>query len=263
MAISESSINKGFKLDDYKKVVILLAKSMWNIQDYASKQLFDPVAMEARVIVEAVCTYMLGERPINLGEAIHKITQMNKILSNPLRILRDFGCMGVHLDNNIMNNNITRTDENTALAIIQTVFDVLILIRDDIICNHKFDADIALKKLCENRKRLSSERMSLESRNISKKKSCADESKIEGCRRINLGCPYLHKDDDGFDVNESLKYCEIINNFKKKKSKKANIESVKVISVNEIEKKLLENKNTQDKKKELTILHLCTFKTPN
>lgn len=265
MALSQSTINKGSKLEDYKIVVILLAKSMWNIQDYASKKLFDPVAMEARVIVEAVCTYILGERPINLGEAIHKITQMNKILSKPLRILRDFGCTGVHLENNSMNNKITRTDENTALAIIQTVFDVLILIRDDIIRNHKFDADKALKKLCENRKRVSSERMSLESRNINKKKSCADESKIEGCCRINLGCPYLHKDDDGFDINESKKYFEIINNFKKKKSKKTNIESdeivskninnSQIISVNEIEKKLFENKNlnTQEKK-ELIIL---------
>ena len=220
MAQFQSGITRGSVIHDYKNIVMALAKSMWNIQDYASKRSFDPVAMESRVIVEAVCTYVLGERPINLGEAVHKISQIHQMLSSPLRLLKNFGCTSVHLENFITNTQISRTDENTALAIIQTVFEVLIIIRDDIVHNHKIDTNHALKNLYEHRKRLSQDRMSLESRNINKKKSCADESKPAGCIRCNMGCPYLHRTDYEFDPNDSRKNLEMINEFKLKKLRK-------------------------------------------
>ena len=59
----------GVKIEDYKKIVMMMANSMWNIQTYAFNKTYDPIAMEARVIVEAVCTYFLNERFQDLGES--------------------------------------------------------------------------------------------------------------------------------------------------------------------------------------------------
>ncbi len=209
----------GVKIDDYKKIVMLMANSMWNIQTYAYNKTYDSIAMEARVIVEAICTYFLNLRFSDLGESLKLIEEENPYLNKLLRKLRRAGCVSVHLNITLTKNkNIFRIDEDTAYSIICTVFDVLNIVRDDIINKYVEDSDIAITNLYKNRIRLSATRLCLETVNEDKKKSCADESKEGGCSKI--GCPFLHRCDKNFDSNDSKKNLEIIQMMKQKKNKK-------------------------------------------
>lgn len=209
----------GEKIEDYKKIVMLMANSMWNIQTYAYNRTYDPIAMEARVIVEAVCSYFLKERLEDLGESLKLIEEINPILNKLLRRLRKAGCISVHLNITLTRNkNIYRINEDTAYSIICTAFDVLDIVRNDIKKKYIEDSDIANTNLYKNRIRLSANRLCLETVTDDKKKSCADESKPEGCCKI--GCPFLHRTNKNFDSNDSRKNLEIIQIMKQKRNKK-------------------------------------------
>jgi hypothetical protein len=209
----------GVKIEDYKKIVMMMANSMYNIQTYAYNKTYDPIAMEARVIVEAVCSYFLKERLEDLGVSLKQIEEINPLLNRLLRRLRKAGCTSVHLNITLTKNkNIYRIDEDTAYSIICTVFDVLNIVRNDIIIKYVEDSDIAITNLYKNRIRLSANRLCLETVNDDKKKSCADESKPDRCCKI--GCPFLHRTDKNFDSNDSIKNLEIIQIMKQKKNKK-------------------------------------------
>ncbi len=212
----------GEKIQDEKKIVMLMSNSMWNIQTYASNKTYDAIAMEARVIVEAVCTYFLKERFQDLGESLKLIEEQNHILNILLRRLRKAGCVSVHLNITLIKNkNIFRIDEDTAYSIICTVFDVLNIIRNDIKNKYENISDIAFTNLYKNRIRLSSERLCLETNQTNIEKSCADESKPEGCCKI--GCRYLHRCDKNFDENDSRKNLEILQMMKQKKKSKMEV----------------------------------------
>jgi hypothetical protein len=209
----------GEKIEDYKKIVMMMAKSLWNIQTYAHNKTYDPIAMEARVIAEAVCSYFLKERLQVLGESLKLIEEINPILNRLLRRLRKAGCVSVHLNTTLTKNkNIFRIDEDIAYSIICTVFDVLDIVRNDIRNKYVEDSNIANTNLYKNRIRLSANRLCLETVNEDKKKSCADESKEGGCCRI--GCPFLHRCNKNFDEKDSKKNLEIIQIMKQKKNKK-------------------------------------------
>lgn len=215
----DTPIPFGVKIEDYNKIVMLMANSMYKIQTYAYNKIYDAIAMEARVIVEAVCSYYLKERLQDLGSSLKQIEETNPLLNRLLRILRKAGCTSVHLNITLTKNkNIYRIDEDTAYYIICTVFDVLKIIRNDINIKYIEDSDIATTNLYKNRIRLSANRLCLETINYDKKKSCADESKPDGCCKID--CPFLHRTDKNFDSNDSIKNLEIIQIMKQKKNKK-------------------------------------------
>ena len=69
-----------------------------------------------------------------------------------------------------------------------------------------------IKNLYKNRIKLSKDRLTSKTIAINKKKSCADESKPEGCCKI--GCPYLHRSDVDFNQEDSRKNLEIFQNLK-------------------------------------------------
>ncbi len=214
----ESNIPIVGKINDYKRIIMLISNSMWTIQTYANNKTYDSIAMEARVIVEAVCTYFLKERFQDLGESLKFIEEKNPLLNKLLRKLRRIGCVSVHLNITLTKNkNIFRIDEDTAYSIIFTVFDVLKIVRDDIVENDENSSQIAILNLYKNRIKLSTNRLCLETIETNKNKSCADESKIEGCCKI--GCPYLHKCDKDFDKEDSLKNLQILQMMKQKKRK--------------------------------------------
>lgn len=214
----ETSTITEIKIMDHTRVISLIAQSMYNIQTYIYNKTFDPVAMEARVIVEAVSTYYMEETVQDLSLAFEYIEEINPNLNRLLRKLRRFGCKSVHL--NVVSNknkNIFRINEMTAYSIICTVFDVLNIVRNDIAQKYSTYEQLAIVNLYKNRIKLSANRICLDVIELNKKKSCADESKPEGCCKI--GCPYLHRSDTNFSEKNSLENLEIINKMKQKKNK--------------------------------------------
>ncbi len=214
-------ISPSTRSSNYKYSVLTISMSMYKIQKHVSlkdrDKSWDPVALEARIIAEAICTFMMKQKPPNLGQAIFDIIRANPDMEG-LAKLRKLGCQAVHIsrEGKTERNFGTRITKDEAIGLVQNVFDVVKIFRDNLTQVYVDEARKALSEFIILRSRLSNDRLTATSISSCKNKSCADESKPDGCQK--MGCPYLHRDDFGFSEEESLRNLENIKGKKKKKS---------------------------------------------
>ncbi len=206
-------LNTNTKIDDYKVIMSSIARSMWKIQTYAHNKTYDAIAMECRIIVEAVCSFILEKKVQDVGQSIKLISKNLPNFGRLLFKIRKIGCTVVHLDDSLDRNNyVFKINENTAYYLIIMIYDVLCLVKNNISLKYSVDSDKAIENLYKNRIKLSKDRLTRKTIAINKKKSCADESKPERCCKI--GCPYLHRSDEDFSQEDSRKNLEIFQNLK-------------------------------------------------
>ncbi len=221
---------------DYQNKIVDIPRSMYLIQKYFSTtdrdNSWEPVAMEARVIVEAISTIIPGVKEDTMGKTVENIIRRHKEME-PLRELNRIGCKGVHLGKKErMTSRITKDE---AVQILNNVYHVIKCLRNILINEYREEALVAANELVVLRSRLTQERLDSRSISMCKKKSCADEAKAfdengrpngkEGCTK--MGCPYLHIGHADFNFEEAKRSLEAI---KGKKSKKA---GAGIVQVNE------------------------------
>jgi hypothetical protein len=208
---------RGITINDPRYTVMQVSKSMWNIQGYADQEKWDSVAMEGRIILESICAYLNKYRPVQLNCAINEAIKNFPQIEKDLNYLRQVGCLGVHFQDNMDSFRIYRTTEKSAYSMIQAVYNIVKKIENIIYDDYQKEWIEALKKLTNLRNKLSPERLNCKSNEQIKVKSCADEAKPNGCKkRKHLGCPYLHKGDCGFSLEDSKKNLDILRNYKSK-----------------------------------------------
>ncbi len=228
---SYSVTQRGLAVQDHRCAILHIAMSMWNMQEYINKEMWDSAAMESRIIAEAVCTYLNKYRPTHLGyaisDAISKCTRDRDNgypdIVNELQNLRQIGCQSVHFKNELNPNQKFRTSERDAYQLLQNVYSIVNKIKDIIESEYSIQFEDAAKKLCEARNKLSSDRLNITSNEQIKIKSCADEAKPRGCSKRCFGCPYLHKGQNGFCIEDAKKNLEMLRNYKNNKKTKITV----------------------------------------
>ncbi len=206
---------RGIAISDNRYTMMQVSKSMWNIQGYANEEKWDSVAMEGRIILESVCSYINKYRTVQLNQAVNEAISFKDNISNELNYLKHIGCMGVHFQDNMDSLTIYRTTEKSAFNLIQAVYNLIKKMEKIIYDDYENDWINALKKLTTLRNKLSPERLNCRSNDQIKTKSCADEAKPKGCKKKkHLGCPYLHKGDCGFNLEDAKKHLEMLRNYK-------------------------------------------------
>jgi hypothetical protein len=209
--------NRGFSVKDNRCAMMQVSKSMWNIQGYTNLEMWDSVAMEGRIILESVCTYLNRCRPIQLKDAIEQAIHNHPSIQQELGYIRHIGCLGVHFQDVMDSSRIFRTDKKSVTPLIQAVYVLIKKMESVIQDEYRVEYQNALIKLMELREKLSPDRLNCSSNEQIKIKSCADEAKPNGCKKKkNLGCPYLHKGDCGFNFEDAVKNLEMLRNFKNK-----------------------------------------------
>ncbi len=226
---SFSVTQRGLTVQDHRCAILHIAMSMWNMQEYINKEMWDSAAMESRIIAEAVCTYLNRYRPTHLGYAISdainkciKNDDGNIDIVNELNNLRQVGCQSVHFKNELNPNQKFRTSERDAYQLLQNVYNIVNKIKDMIESEYSIQYEEAARKLCTARNKLSLDRLNTNSNEQVKVKSCADEAKPKGCSKKGFGCPYLHKGQHGFSIENAMKNLEMLRNYKNNKRKVKN-----------------------------------------
>ncbi len=206
---------RGIAISDNRYTMMQVSKSMWNIQGYANEEKWDSVAMEGRIILESVCSYINKYRTVQLNQAVNEAISSTPNIETELNYLKHIGCMGVHFQDNMDSLTIFRTTEKSAFNLIQAVYNLIKKMEKIIYDDYENDWVNALKKLTVLRNKLSPERLNCRSNDQIRTKSCADEAKPKGCKKKkHLGCPYLHKGDCGFNLEDAKKHLEMLRSYK-------------------------------------------------
>lgn len=207
--------SRGLSIKDPRYTLMQVSKSMWNIQGYANQEKWDSVAMEGRIILESVCAYLNKYRPVQLNSAINEAIRNYPQIEEELNFVRQIGCLGVHFQDNMDSFRIFRTTQKSAYIMIQAVYNLIKKMEDVIYHDYNTEWNETLKKLTNLRNKLSPERLNCKSNVQIKVKSCADEAKPKGCRKKkHLGCPYLHKGDCQFNIEDAKKNLQMLRDYK-------------------------------------------------
>ncbi len=207
--------SRGISIKDPRYTMMQVSKSMWNIQGYANQEKWDSVAMEGRIILESVCAYLNRYRPVQLNSAINEAIHNYPQIEEELNFVRQIGCLGVHFQDNMDSFRIFRTTQKSAFTMIQAVYNLIKKMEDIIYHDYNTERNDTLKKLTNLRNKLSRERLNCKSNVEIKVKSCADEAKPKGCRKKkHLGCPYLHKGDCQFNIEDAKKNLQMLRDYK-------------------------------------------------
>lgn len=207
--------SRGISIKDPRYTMMQVSKSMWNIQGYANQEKWDSVAMEGRIILESVCAYLNRYRPVQLNSAINEAIRNYPQIEEELNFVRQIGCLGVHFQDNMDSFRIFRTTQKSAYIMIQAVYNLIKKMEDVIYNDYNTEWNETLKKLTNLRNKLSPERLNCKSNVQIKVKSCADEAKPKGCKKKkHLGCPYLHKGDCQFNIEDAKKNLQMLRDYK-------------------------------------------------